>query len=314
MATSDISERRFDEDVPGATTSSCPECSGRVRTNAVETSCEDCGLVLDETPIDHGPEWRSFEDDGTEPERTGAPITPTRHDRGLSTEIGRKTDAKGNALPGKKRRQLGRLRREHNRGRWRSKAERNLAIGLSEVRRVASALDVSDSIHDQSCSLFRSAQNEDLLRGRSIEAMAVASVYAACRCNRLPWTIAEVCEVSRVSRERVENAYRVLNQELGLPAVPPTPRQYVPRIVSDLELSDETRRSAERLAERAEGQGLANGRNPAGVAAGCLYEAARRNHEDIAQRKVGERADVSAMTVRERWREIQSLDSGSDEG
>jgi len=255
MATSDIYEQRFDEDVPGETTSSCPECGGRVRTNAVETTCEDCGLVLDETPIDHGPEWRSFEDDGTDPERTGAPITPTRHDRGLSTEIGRKTDAKGNALTGKKRRQLGRLRREHNRGRWRSKAERNLAIGLSEIRRVASALDVSESIRDQACSLFRSAQNEDLLRGRSIEAMTVASVYAACRCNRLPWTIAEVCEVSRVSRERVENTYRVLNQELGLPAVPPTPRQYVPRIASDLELSDETRRCAERLAERAKDVG-----------------------------------------------------------
>ena len=89
--------------------------------------------------------------------------------------------------------------------------------------RVASALDVSESIHDRACSLFRSAQNEDLLRGRSIEAMTVASVYAACGCNRLPLTIAEVCEVSRVSREHVENAYHVLNQELGLPAVPPTP-------------------------------------------------------------------------------------------
>ena len=307
MATSDIYEQRFDEDVPGETTSSCPECGGRVRTNAVETTCEDCGLVLEETPIDHGPEWRSFEDDGTDPERTGAPITPTRHDRGLSTEIGRKTDAKGNALPGKKRRQLGRLRREHNRGRWRSKAERNLAMGLSEVRRVASALDVSESIRDQACSLFRSAQNEDLLRGRSIEAMTVASVYAACRCNRLPWTIAEVCEVSRVNRERVENAYRVLNQELGLPAVPPTPRQYVPRIASDLELSDETRRRAERLAEHAENHGLANGRNPVGVAAGCLYEAARENRGEVTQTELSECADVSPVTVRKRWREIQEL-------
>jgi transcription initiation factor TFIIB len=147
-------------------------------------------------------------------------------------------------------------------------------MGFSEVRRVASALDLSESIRDQACSLFPSAQNEDHLRGRSIEAMTVASVYAACRCNRLPWTIAEVCEVSRVSRQRVENAYRVLNQELGLPAVPPIPRQYIPRMVSHLELSDETRRLAERLAERAKEQGLANGRNPAGVAAGCLYEVA----------------------------------------
>jgi len=180
-------------------------------------------------------------------------------------------------------------------------------MGLTEVRRVASALAVSESIRDQACSLFRSAQNENLLRGRSIEAMTVASVYAACRCNRLPWKIAEVCEVSRVSRERVENAYRVLNQELGLPAVPPIPRQFVPRLASELELSDETRRQADGLAKRAEEHGMANGRNPAGVAAGCLYEVARENHGSVTQTELGEFADASPMTVRKRWREIQEL-------
>lgn len=70
---------------------------------------------------------RRFDDDENDPERTGAPIMPTRHDRGISTEIGRKTDARGNDLSSKKRKQLGRLRREHSHGRWRTKAERNLA-------------------------------------------------------------------------------------------------------------------------------------------------------------------------------------------
>jgi transcription initiation factor TFIIIB Brf1 subunit/transcription initiation factor TFIIB len=76
MATSDVYERRFGEDVPGDTTSSCQECGGRVRTNAVETTCEDCVFVLDETPIDHGPEWRSSGDD--EKVAYKAAITPSR--------------------------------------------------------------------------------------------------------------------------------------------------------------------------------------------------------------------------------------------
>lgn len=78
---------------------------------------------------------------------------------------------------------MARMRREQSRGRFQSKAERNLAHGLGEVRRVASVLELSDSIRDQACQLFRSAQNEDLLRGQSIEAIAAASVYGACRCN-----------------------------------------------------------------------------------------------------------------------------------
>jgi transcription initiation factor TFIIB len=53
------------------------------------------------------------------------------------------------------------MRREQIRGRWRSKAEQNPAHGLSEVQRLTSALDLSDSLRDQACQLFRSAQNVD---------------------------------------------------------------------------------------------------------------------------------------------------------
>ena len=219
MATRDIYETTFDEDVQtDAESNQCPECEGRITTNAVETVCEDCGLVVDEHQIDHGPEWRGF--DADERERTGAPLTAARHDRGLSTEIGRGTDAKGNKLSGKKLRRLARMRREQTRGRWRSKAERNLAHGLGEVRRLASALELSDSVRDQACQLFRSAQNEDLLRGRSIEAIAAASVYGAYRCNGLSRLVDDVSEMARVAESRITNAYKTLNGELGLPAEP----------------------------------------------------------------------------------------------
>jgi len=160
-------------------------------------SARECGLVVDEQRIDHGPEWRAFDED--ERERTGAPLTAARrHDRGLSTEIGRRTDANGNTLSGQKRRRLARMRREQSRGRFQSKVERNLAHGLGEVRRIVSALELSEAIRDQACQLFRSAQNEDLLRGRSIEAIAAASVYRACRCNGLSRLLDEVSEMARV--------------------------------------------------------------------------------------------------------------------
>ena len=101
MATRDIHETTFDEDVQSnSTANQCPECDGWVITNAAETICEDCGFAIDDQQIDHGPEWRSFEAD--EYDRTGAPLTVARHDRGLSTEIGRDVDAKGNTLSGQK--------------------------------------------------------------------------------------------------------------------------------------------------------------------------------------------------------------------
>ncbi|MDL0123661.1 transcription initiation factor IIB [Halobacterium salinarum] len=296
MATRDIYESGFDEDVrTESSANQCPECDGRVTTNAVETVCEDCGLVIDEQRIDHGPEWRAYDD---ERERTGAPLTAARHDRGLSTEIGRGTDANGNELSGQKRRRLTRMRREQTRGRFQSKAERNLAHGLSETRRISSALELSETTRDQACQLFRSAQNEDLLQGRSIEAMATASVYGACRCDGLSRTLEDVTDPARVEQSRVTNAYKTLNTELGLPAQPVTPSAFVPRLASELDVSDQIRQRARQLAEASESTGATTGVQPSGFAAACLYKAGREDGRWLTQSDIAEVANVSVVTVR----------------
>ncbi|ELZ28967.1 transcription initiation factor TFB [Halogeometricum pallidum JCM 14848] len=306
MATRDIYERGFDEDVSTDNTTACPECNGRVRTNTVETACEDCGLVIDEQQIDHRPEWRTFDDDESSSKRTGAPLTVARHDRGLSTEIGRWRDASGNQLSARKRRQLGRLRREQRRGRWRSKSERNLAHGLGEVRRIASALGLSETVRDQACQLFRSAKHEDLLRGRSIEAIAAASVYGACRCNNSRVTRGEVAERAQVKRSRVVNAYKTLNTELGLPVTPVTPQSLIPRLSSELAVKDTVRRRALELAELAHGSAIANGRQPAGVAGACLYIASREYGQGLRQTDIAEVAGTTAATLRARRDEFST--------
>ena len=308
MATRDIYETAFDEDVQHKSSSNtCPECNGHVATNAMETVCEDCGLVIDDQQIDHGPEWRSFEDDDSNRERTGAPLTAGRHDRGLSTEIGRRTDGKGRTLSGSKRCQLARLRREQTRGRFQSKAERNLAHGLGEVRRVTSALELSGSVRDQACQLFRSAHREDLLLGRSIEAIAAASVYGVCRCHGRPLARDDLVDVARIDHSGVTNAYKTLNRELGLPTQPIAPQSLLPKLASELNVDTRVRRQAQRLAERAHETSIANGYQPSGVAAACLYLASREHGESLTQAQVAAAAGTTPATLRARRAELTEL-------
>jgi transcription initiation factor TFIIB len=305
MSIREIYETGFDEHRAATThqTKRCPECDGVVRTNSRETVCEDCGLVLDDQRVDRGPEWRAF--DSEKRERTGAPLTERRHDRGLSTEIGRKRDGRGNTLSGQKRRQLSRLRRQHSRAMWQSTAERNLAHGLGEVRRIAGGMGLTDAIVEQACALFRRAQREDLLPGRSVEAMAAGAVYAICRTNGLPRTCGDVAALARVSNERVENAYSVLNRELSLPSVPVPPGAYVPGLASMVGLSDGTRRQAAHVTEQAQERGLTNGKHPAGVAAAALYLVAEARVERVRQTDLAAAADVSTATLRARWTELR---------
>ncbi|ESP86840.1 transcription initiation factor IIB [Candidatus Halobonum tyrrellensis] len=306
MATTerDIYTTTVDEDVQ-PTTNQCPECDGRVTTNAAESVCDDCGLVLDDQRIDHGPEWHSF--DAEKRERTGAPLTAARHDRGLSTEIGHSVDANGNTLSGRKRRQLSRLRREHKRSQRQSTAEQNLAHGLGEVRRIVSALGLPESLRDQACQLFRSAQSEDLLVGRSIEAMAAASVYGACRCNGISRTLDGVSEPARVEQASVTNAYKTLNRDLGLPAQPVVPSDHIVRIASAVEACDQIRQRARKLAEQAEAEQRTAGVNPSGFAAACLYVAGRERGRRVTQVAIAEVASVTPATIRKHSETLTEL-------
>ncbi|WP_459193157.1 transcription initiation factor IIB [Halosimplex sp. J119] len=299
MAIIDPYECGFDEQHDSSVLANeCPECKGRLTTDGGETRCTDCGLVVEACRLDRrGP--RIFEEDETDRRRTGAPLTEARHDRGLSTEIGSKTDGQGNELSGKKRRQLGRLRREHTRAKWRSKAERNLAHGCTEIARITGALDLDQDDREQASALFRSAQNENLLHGRSIEAFAAAVIYAICRCTNATRTLGEVASVAQVNRDRVANAYDVLNDELGLPAPPQRPREYLPSLASAMDVPPETESHARSLAEQAWEAEASIGSHPAGFAAGCLAVACRDHGVDITQLDLAAEADVSTATVRE---------------
>ena len=304
MSLRDIYEDGFDEE-SGKTirANTCPECAGRLVTDGGEISCTACGLIVEEQRLDHGPEWTTFGDDTTT--RTGAPLTPARHDRGLSTEIGYGGDAKGNPLAPHKRRQIARLRREHTRARWGSTAERNLADACTEIARLTSALDLPRGVREEAALLYRRAHHAGLIQGRSIETMAAGSVYAACRCRGYPRSIAEVAAVARCREQKVQLGYRVLNTELGLEAAVVEPHDHVPGLATACAASETVRRRALDLATLAAETGLATGCNPAGVAAACLYLAGREGSAGHTQAELARLADVTPATLRARYYELR---------
>jgi len=277
----------------------CPECEGTVRAGECETVCTSCGLVVDEHAIDPGPEWRSFDDDDTNPERTGAPLTRSRHDRGLSTEIGRST-----RLKGRKRRRIARLRRQHKRTQIRSKAERNRVYAFTEIRRLVSRLELPEHVREQSCALFESAQSEGLLQGRSIEGFAAAAVYATARTAAVARTIPEITDAAKATRDELDVAYDALNRELGLPTGPIDPREYLARFASNLGLPQGIEQRARTLATEARKRGIDTGRNPGGVAAACLYTAAERESYPLTQQAAADVADVAPVTIRSTYYEF----------
>ncbi|WP_313692110.1 transcription initiation factor IIB [Halorarum halobium] len=307
MSLGDPYERTFDESTDKHLRATCPECDGRIIADAGERSCADCGLVITDQRIDYGPEWRSFADEDTSPERTGAPLTEARHDRGLSTEIGFGSDDPNKGLSRRKRAQVGRLRREHNRARFDSTADQNLAHACGELTRMTGALDLPKSVAERAAAIYREAMGADLIRGRSVETIAAGCLYAACRCDGITRTLAEIAEVARCRESKVRLGYRVLNEELGLDAAPRQPPELVARLASAVGASSAVEHLAQRLARDAVDAGIANGRNPNGVAAGCVYVAGIDLAERVTQADLGEASGVTPVTIRNRVRELNGM-------
>ncbi|GAB3685484.1 transcription initiation factor IIB [Salinarchaeum chitinilyticum] len=294
----------------------CPECGGALRNDEEhgETVCEDCGLVVESDEIDRGPEWRAFDSrEKDEKSRVGAPTTKMMHDEGLSTNIGwQDKDAYGRQLSSRQREKMQRLRTWNERFRTRDSKERNLKQALGEIDRMASALGLPENVRETASVIYRRALDEDLLPGRSIEGVATASLYAAARQAGTPRSLDELEEVSRVDKMELTRTYRYVVRELGLEVQPADPKQYVPRFVSDLGLSDEVERRARQLLDRAQDVGVHSGKSPVGLAAAAVYAASLLTNEKVTQNQVSDVADISEVTIRNRYKELLEAAEGDD--
>jgi transcription initiation factor TFIIB len=291
----------------------CPECGGNLATHDNETVCEECGLVVEEDQVDRGPEWRAFDSkEKDEKSRVGAPTTKMMHDKGLSTNIGwQDKDAYGNSLGSKQRQKMQRLRKWNERFRTRDSKERNLKQALGEIDRMASALGLPEDVRETASVIYRRALDEDLLPGRSIEGVATASLYAAARQTGTPRSIDEVANVSRIDEMEFKRTYRYIVRELNLQIQPADPEQYVARFASELGISDEAERRARELLRNAKRKGIHSGKSPVGLAAAAVYAGPLLTNEKVTQAEVSEVAQVSEVTIRNRYHELLEAEDSS---
>ncbi|QSG15541.1 transcription initiation factor IIB [Halapricum desulfuricans] len=292
----------------------CPECGGNLVADDArgETVCDDCGLVVDADEIDRGPEWRAFDSkEKDEKSRVGAPTTNMMHDKGLSTNIDwRDKDAYGNSLSSNQREKMQRLRKWNERFRTRDSKERNLKQALGEIDRMASALGLPENVRETASVIYRRALDEDLLPGRSIEGVSTSAVYAAARQAGVPRSLDEITDVSRVGKDEIARTYRYVVRELGLEVKPADPESYVPRFASDLDLSEEAEHRARELLTNAKEQGVHSGKSPVGLAAAAVYAASLLTNEKTTQAAVSEVADISEVTIRNRYHELLEAEQG----
>lgn len=287
----------------------CPECNNEEIVTDIhrgESTCSRCGIVIESKIIDSGAEWRAFNQDERERRsRVGSPNSVLIHDKGLSTIIGYENrDIFGNKLSATRRAQIYRLRKWQIRARVHSSVDRNLAFAMSELDRLSSQLGLPRSVKETAAVIYRKAIDSRLVRGRSIEAMIAATVYAGARVRRVPRTLDEIANESRISRKELGRCYRLLIRKLGLSIPLASPVDYLVRFGTELGLSGSCQRDAAYILSTAKENGLTAGKDPTGLAAAAIYISGIIKSERRTQRAIAETARVTEVTVRNRYKEL----------
>ncbi|MEM1508523.1 MAG: TFIIB-type zinc ribbon-containing protein [Thermofilaceae archaeon] len=282
----------------------CPQCGSEkvIFDSAIgERKCSECGYVIEETIIDLGPDWRAYDHQQMLLRARAEPINPQRE---VWTLIGSKA-----GLSAVKRAEFGRLSVIQE---FISKeGERGLTHGWNEVSRLAAAIQASPQVKDEAIRLFSLAQREGLLKGRSIQGIAAASIALACREYGLPNPIPRLCEYVSTSSKDLRRCYLFLLENLGgeLKLKPPDPMKYIPMIANRLGLSVEVQRTAAKILTTVAEARILLGKPPRSLAVAALYIASIIHRERRSRVDFAATVGITETTLRKHVKElIKKLD------
>jgi transcription initiation factor TFIIB len=234
------------------------------------------------------------------------PTSYSIHDKGLSTTICQvDRDAFGRKLPLSTRLQMWRLRKWQIRSRVHSSIDRNLAQAMSELDRLSGKVSISPTNREKAALIYRKALDKGLVRGRSINSIAAAALYAACRKSGAPRTLREIAKASLVDKKDVARCYRLLLQVLDFHMPTAEPLTYVSKIAEGIGVSCRIQGAAIAILGEARRKRVVAGKDPMGMAAAALYIACLQNNEKITQKEIAEASGVTEVTVRNRYKALK---------
>ncbi len=210
--------------------------------------CAQCGLVVAESPVDVGPEWRVF-DDGEKRRVRTAPL-----------KLVVKTDMAVNPEHGARWRRLAKLHRET----MHSYERRLSAIG-AELKRIRECAGLPQSVVEEAEALVK--KFFDLVAGFPPEVVAVAVLWTAAKAAGVPRPLEDFLKCSRAEERRVRRvAWRLKEvMKLGRSSI----EDYVKTLAARVNLPAPVVKAAVELLER--NRRVLAGRNPWVSAAAALW-------------------------------------------
>ncbi len=310
------------EEVTGVSSSlRCSNCSTKGVKSAIvitdpesgEVICSNCGMVISQNIEDTRPEWRSFGSQGEGVEgygksRTGMPTSLARHDRGLTTIIGRTDrDANGNKIDASIRSKMERLKVWDFRSHAHDSINRNLIQAFNELDKLKDKLGLPEAVIERTAYIYRKARQRGLVRGRTIDGILTAAIYIACRDLGLPKTLKEVAATNSIRLKTLSRCYRTLVTKLNM-STPPIidPMKCIVKVANKADLNENTKRQAMDVMNNLTKRKISAGKHPMALAATVLYVSCLNTGENKTQTDIADAAGITEVTLRNRYKDLKN--------
>jgi transcription initiation factor TFIIB len=282
----------------------CPNCGDGQKVTDIESGeliCTKCGYVIHERVGDEEQDWSVLAREPASKLRT-SPTSLARSGMGLSTIIGRPDRSAGSGLNAAMRSTFDRLRTWDFRIKGRN--ERSLRWAFVDLDRLRGMLRLSDAIVEKAAYIYRRAQEQGLVRGRTMRAVMGAAIYIVQREMGISGTLDDIIRATNTKEKDLARAYRILIRELDLKVPMVDPVKCVSRVANKANISERTKRKAMNMIYDVVKSGLAAGKDPMGLAASVLYVSCVNSGEVKSQAAIADAAGVSEVTLRKNQRLI----------
>jgi transcription initiation factor TFIIB len=227
----------------------CPVCGGPLATDRErgEVVCAQCGLVVAESAVDTGPEWRVF--------------NKVKRVRTAPLKLVVKTDMVVKAEHGVRWRRLARFHRDTLHG-----YERRLVKIGGELKRVKECAGLPQHVAEEAEALVK--KYFEVVAGFPPEVVAVAVLWTAAKAAGVPRPLEDFLKCSKASERRVRRVAWRLKEEMKLGGKPSI-EDYVGTLAARVNLPAPVVKAAVELLEK--NRRLLFGKNPWVSAAAALW-------------------------------------------
>ena len=276
-----------------------------------EIACGNCGAVSPEKPVDAGAEVIGLSGEEYQNNaRVGRKISLKMVDMGLSTIIeAQDRDSTGKFLSSENRRMFYRLRMWDRNSRSASSVK-SYQKAFTMLDGISAKLGLPEAVIEQTAYLFRKIVAKKILAGRSTSGTLCATTYIACRLTNTPRTLQDIAKAGNIKKKNLQRIYRFLARELDIHAEVFSPREFITRIAKEVSISEKTERLAFKILDIASKNNVSTSKNPMAMAAAAVHVACSINKEKVSQLKISKASGISAVTIRDRAKEIKKSVGG----